>query len=79
MGWTGLENGALLSKAAAEFDVFLTVDRNLSFQQNVGKYDLAIIVIHAASNTLADLAPRIPDINTALASARPGTVLRVGT
>jgi len=36
-GWSGIKNGKLLTLAAAEFDAFITVDKNLSFQQNLEK------------------------------------------
>ena len=55
MGWTTIRNGELLALAAAEFDIFVTVDRNLSFQQHLGSYPLAVIVLGATSNRLADL------------------------
>lgn len=42
MGWSGVKNGQLLALAAVEFDVFITVDRNLSFQQNLPKFDIAV-------------------------------------
>ena len=45
MGWGGLTNGALLEKAELEFDVFLTGDRNLSFQQEVSKFNIAVLVL----------------------------------
>lgn len=57
MGWAGIKNGALLTLAEKEFDGFITVDRNLSFQQNLPDFDLAVIVLHAISNPLADLKP----------------------
>ena len=54
MGWAGIKNGKLLALAEQEFDVFITVDRNLSFQQNLPKFNIAVIVLHAKSNKLAD-------------------------
>ena len=45
IGWSGVKNGALLRLAEGQFDVFLTVDRNLPHQQNVASYDLAVIVV----------------------------------
>jgi hypothetical protein len=57
MGWAGIKNGALLTLAEDEFDVFITVDRNLSFQQNLPKFNIAVLVLHATSNRLADLKP----------------------
>jgi hypothetical protein len=57
MGWTTFKNGALLTLASQHFDVFVTVDRNLSFQQNLDNFPLAVIVLQAKSNRLADLRP----------------------
>jgi len=62
MGWAGVKNGQLLALAEAEFDVFITVDRNLSFQQNLPQFDIAVIVLQAPSNRLADLKPLITKI-----------------
>jgi hypothetical protein len=42
MGWAGIKNGMLLTLAEAEFDVFITVDRNLSFQQNLPRFNIAL-------------------------------------
>ena len=44
-GWAGITNGKLLTLAQAEFDVFVTVDRNLSFQQHLPKFDIAVILL----------------------------------
>ncbi len=57
MGWAGIKNGELMKLAEAEFDVFVTVDRNLSYQQNLPKFDIALIVLSARSNRLSDLRP----------------------
>lgn len=62
MGWAGVKNGQLLALAEAEFDVFITVDCNLSFQQNLPQFDIAVIVLQAPSNRLADLKPLITKI-----------------
>jgi predicted nuclease of predicted toxin-antitoxin system len=57
-GWAGLQNGELLLRAAAEdFDVFITADQNLRFQQNLTGSKLGVIVLVAASNKLDDLLP----------------------
>lgn len=72
MGWAGLKDNQLLVFAAAEFDVFITVDRNLSFQQDLFKFDIAVIVLHASSNRLADLKPLIPGILAVLDTAAKG-------
>jgi hypothetical protein len=47
-GWAGITNGKLLTLAQTEFDVFVTVDRNLSFQQHLPKYDIAVILLKAS-------------------------------
>lgn len=72
MGWAGVKNGQLLALAEAEFDVFITVDRNLSFQQNLPQFNIAVVVLHAASNRLADLKPLAPQILAVLATAAKG-------
>jgi hypothetical protein len=51
-----------LTLASQEFDVFLTVDRNLAFQQNVGTLTIAVIVLHPPTNRLADLRPLVPQL-----------------
>jgi hypothetical protein len=72
MGWAAIKNGELLTLAAQQFDVFVTVDRNLSFQQNLRAFPLAVIVLRARTNRLADLRPLIPALLAALDSPRPG-------
>lgn len=69
MGWAGVKNGQLLALAEAEFDVFITVDRNLSFQQNLPQFNIAVIVLQAPSNRLADLKPLAPKVLAILATA----------
>lgn len=58
-GWAGIKNGESLSKAQAHFDVFITVDRNLAFQQNVSQFTIAVIVLQAPTNRLKDLRPLV--------------------
>ena len=74
MGWAGVKNGQLLALAEAEFDVFITVDRNLSFQQNLRQFDIAVIVLQALSNRLADLKPLASKVLPILAMATRGQV-----
>jgi hypothetical protein len=50
MGWANIKNGQLLTLAQAEFDAFITVDRNLPYQQNLPKYNIAVVVLRAKSN-----------------------------
>jgi predicted nuclease of predicted toxin-antitoxin system len=72
MGWAGIKDAQLLVLAAAEFDVFIMVDRNLSFQQNVPQFDIAVIVLEAPSNRLADLKPLASKILAVLEKATKG-------
>jgi predicted nuclease of predicted toxin-antitoxin system len=55
MGWKSKQNGDLLSLAEKHFDVFVTTDRNLSFQQNVRRFTIAVAVLVASTNRLDDL------------------------
>ena len=78
MGWTTIRNGELLALAELHFDAFLTVDRNLSFQQHLPSFTIAVIVLRARSNRLADLRPLVPGILRQLSVARPGEAFVVG-
>jgi Domain of unknown function (DUF5615) len=77
MGWAGIKNGQLLALAESEFDVFITVDRNLSFQQNLSQFNIAVIVLQAPSNRLADLKPLAPNISAILPIAAKGQATTV--
>jgi hypothetical protein len=77
IGWAAVGNGELLNLASPEFDAFITVDRNLSFQQNIGSFSIAVLVLHGKTNRLADLKPLVPSLLTALDSARPGTITHI--
>lgn len=72
MGWAGLDNGELLAKAEKHFDVFITVDRNLTFQQNLSRFDIAVLVLRARSDRLKDLIPLVPKIIDALNAPQKG-------
>jgi hypothetical protein len=78
MGWTSIKNGELLALAAQSFDVFVTVDRNLSFQQNLVAANIAVIVLRARSNRLAALRPLVPELLAAIEVAQRGTATVIG-
>ena len=78
IGWSTIENGELLAPATKEFDVFLTVDRDLSFQQHLPAFTIAVIVLRAVSNRLADLQPLIPELLASIPAAKRGAVTYVG-
>ncbi|MFO1372167.1 MAG: DUF5615 family PIN-like protein [Candidatus Competibacteraceae bacterium] len=74
MGWATIKNGELLALAEKEFDVFITVDRNLSCQQHLPKFNIAILVLHAPSNRLDDLKILVPKMIAALPDLETGKV-----
>lgn len=77
-GWSGLKNGDILRVAAPEFDVFITADQNLQFQQNLSALPLAVIVLVAPNTKLETLRPLIPEVLARLASLTPRTLTRIG-
>jgi hypothetical protein len=77
-GFSGKKNGALLGLAEkAGFDVILTVDDNLSYQQNLTGRRVALHVIRSKSNRIEDIALHIPGVLPAFRSIKPGQVVRV--
>lgn len=77
-GWAGSQNGELLRRAAREgFEIFLTADQNLEFQQNLLRSPLRVIVLEAPSNALEDLLPLVPSILRSIPDTVPGQVRRV--
>jgi hypothetical protein len=74
-GWSGNKNGRLLRLAETAFDVLITADRNLSFQQQVIDFRLAVIVLRAPSNRLPDPLPLVPQVLAAIPTAVPGRVV----
>jgi hypothetical protein len=78
-GWSGLKNGALLQRAeTAGFDVFLTADQNLPYQQNLTAFDIGVIILKARSNRIQDLRPLLAGIRQALSLIARGQVIRLG-
>ena len=77
MGWSGVKNGKLLALAANEFDAFLTVDKNLPYQQNLITLPIAVIVLDAVSNELPALLLLVPALEQALSSLKPRTYFHV--
>jgi hypothetical protein len=76
-GWSGLRNGELLSRAAESFDVFVTVDQGIKYQQNLVNHDICVVALAARSNDIRDLEPLVPKLIAALSDARPREVIRV--
>ena len=78
MGWSGRKNGALLSVAAPHFDVLITVDQNLRYQQNLGSYEIGVIGLKAVSNRIEHLSPLMQEVRVRLDSIQPGQYVQVG-
>ena len=77
-GWSGVKNGELLTLADAEFDVFLTVDQNLKYQQNLTAFHIAIILLTARNSRLQTLLPLAPELREALDRIKAGEFVRLG-
>ena len=73
-GWAGTKNGELLARAEPVFDVFITMDGQIEFQQNYSRLRLAIVALRAPSNRLRDTDPLMPKVLLLLSTLRPGTV-----
>jgi hypothetical protein len=78
MGWASHENGALLSLADGKFDVFLTTDQRISYQQTVAKFTIALVVLVARRNKIEFLLRLLPELRRVLPNVKPGQVYRVG-
>ena len=78
MGWSGIKNGELLTLGASMFDCFLTVDRNLQFQQNASALPMAILVVRSRDNRFESLVTLVPEMLEALASLQPKQLVTVG-
>ena len=77
IGWAGIKNGELLSRAQSQFDAFVTVDRNLAFQQNIPQFSIAVIVLESATNRLKDLRPLLPKLQQLLLNVHKGEISRI--
>ncbi len=78
-GWGTLEDGPLLAQAQKEFDIFVTIDGSLEFQQNVSSFHIALIVVHVPKNQIAHYRAIQKELLAAIEQARPGVVIHVRT
>lgn len=74
MGWRGLKNGALMSEATPLFDVLVTLDQNLQFQNQTGKHPIGIVVLITQFNHLAAYRPQFAEIRDLVRQTKPGKV-----
>jgi len=77
-GLKGLKNGALLRSASGKFDVLITVDQNIPFQQNSADLSIAIVIMIARSNRYSDLKTLVPKVLNAIGAIRVGEIVRIG-
>ena len=77
-GFSGKENGELLALAEEQFEVFVTIDKNIRYQQNMAGRSIAILIIRPASNDLDDIRPHVPHALIVLQSLKPGQLVEVG-
>ncbi len=77
-GWAGKQDSELIELAESEFDVFITLDSNLIFQQNLEFSNVAVIVLHADNSRYETLVPLIPAVTEAIEVSRPGKITAVG-
>jgi len=78
MGWSGVKNGALLHLMVGAFEVFVTIDGNLAYQQNMSAVNIIVIVLNAANNKLESLIPLMPSVRDALKTLRASDIARFG-
>lgn len=76
-GWTSYSNGELLGRAQEKFDVLLTADRRLQFQQNLKRFEIGVVVILTVSLRFRVIRTAIEPIRSALATVQPGQVIQI--
>ncbi|MGA2184369.1 MAG: DUF5615 family PIN-like protein [Bryobacteraceae bacterium] len=74
MGWRALTNGALIKEAASRFDVLVTLDQNLRFQNQTGKHPRGIVVLITQFNHIAAYRSQFAEIRDLVRQTRPGQV-----
>lgn len=79
MGWSSKRNGELLRlMVASRFEALLTVDQNLSFQQNLRASNIGVVLVLAKTNRIKELRPLVPQMLEALSHVKAGELVRVG-
>jgi len=78
-GWAEKKDRELLDLASAEFDVFVTIDSNLTFQQNLSLVSLGVVVLHVKSSRYESLQPLVPALVSAIDQVSPGAVVDVAS
>ena len=76
-GWSGVKNGELLRMAESEFDVWVTADKNIEYQQNLDRFDIAVVVLVASRNRLDVLLPLMPQLHEVLPVIQPRQIVYI--
>ena len=76
-GFKGLKNGRLLEAASGQYEVLITVDQNLQYQQNLQNFSIAVIVLKAKRSTYPMLKPLMPQVLEILGTIEPGEIVVV--
>lgn len=76
-GWKGLDNGELLRLAEQDFDVLVTMDKNIPHQRSLSNFDIAVVILRAHSKDLADLIEVMPEVRRILPTVRVGGAVEV--
>jgi predicted nuclease of predicted toxin-antitoxin system len=77
-GWASRKNGELLRLVQTDFDVFITMDKSMENQQNLTNIQICIVVLHAVNSRYETIFPLIPQMRSALAQAKPGSIIHIG-
>src|SRR6266478_2471572 len=73
-GWAGVNNGDLPLRRSDHYDVLITMDRGMEFQQPISTLPFGIVIVRAASNRMQHLRPLVPTILSAIARVKPGGI-----
>lgn len=76
-GFAGKRNGELIALAELSFDLFVTLDKNLQYQQNLAGRKISILIVRTKSNRITDIRPHLAACLVAMQSIRPGQIVEV--
>ena len=77
-GWSGIKNGKLLALAASLYDVFVTADQKIEFQQNLATLPIAIVILVVPRTRIQSIEPIVPELIRVLNHVAPRTLRKVG-
>lgn len=77
-GWAGIKNGELLRRMIGYYDVLITMDRSIEFQQPLAALPFGIVIVRAVSNRMQHLVPLVPAILAGIDAVEPGRIVRIG-